>query len=467
MKMSLRARILLWYGVAMVVVIFGLAFTAQHIMVASLRADLDESLHLRSEMVINAISSSSVPAASYNEVIKQLTEHQLPSVPLFIRVSDPQGNTLAMFGDIPQPIIPLLDNHLHLPGIAEGRFDDIEVKNAQALRVYTVAAPDQSTSKPLALIQTGESLAAVSAAEDQLWRYALAEGVIGSLVALAVGLIILRQGFHPLDTILKRVQEIKDTELTAGLSNEPRPHELQQLADSLNNMWHRLDSALKAKQMFVTSVSHDLRTPLTAIQGQIDVLRRKPSADPEMKESLDRTSKEVRRLVRMTNNLLLNAQLDSMPPIVAADVNLRELLEEIVREVRILAEGLDISLSAVEDVVVPGDYDLLKQMVLNVTDNAIKFTPRGGHVELALRPEEGWAVVEVRDTGQGIPQEHLPHLGEPFYKVRSSSSSLRGVGLGLAIVKQIIELHKGQIEINSQVNVGTTVKIRLPIHGSV
>jgi signal transduction histidine kinase len=186
-----------------------------------------------------------------------------------------------------------------------------------------------------------------------------------------------------------------------------------------------------------------------------------------MKESLDRTSKEVRRLVRMTNNLLLNAQLDSMPPIVAADVNLRELLEEIVREVRILAEGLDISLSAVEDVVVPGDYDLLKQMVLNVTDNAIKFTPRGGHVELALRAEEGWTVVEVRDTGQGIPSEHLPHLGEPFYKVRSSSSSLRGVGLGLAIVKQIIELHKGQIEINSQVNIGTTVKMRLPITGSV
>jgi signal transduction histidine kinase len=466
MKMSLRARILLWYGVAMVVVIFGLAFTAQHIMVASLRADLDESLQLRAGMVINAVSSSSAPATPYSEMLKQLTEHQLPSVPLFIRISDPQGNILARFGDIPGSIIPLLDNQLCLVSIAKGRFDSIEVKNTQALRVYTVMVPDQSNSKPLALVQTGESLAAVSAAEDRLWRYALVEGFIGSLVALAVGLVILQRGFRPLDRILSRVQEIRDTELTAGLPAEPRPHELKRLADSLNSMWRRLDSALRAKERFVASVSHDLRTPLTAMQGQIDVLQRKASADSEVKESLERTSKEVRRLVRMTDNLLLNTQLDSMPPIIVRDINLRELLEEIVREVYILAEGLHISLLAEEDVVVPGDYDLLKQMVLNVADNAIKFTPGGGHVELALRAEDGWAVIQVRDSGQGIPPEHLPHIMEPFYKVSSSSSSLRGVGLGLSIVKQIIALHKGQIEINSQVNVGTTVTMRLPIPSS-
>jgi signal transduction histidine kinase len=465
MKMSLRARILLWYGTTMAVIIFGLAFTAQHIMLASLRADLDESLRLRADMVINAIDSSPAPAMSYYEVLKQLAEFQLPSVPLFIRIGDPLGETLARFGDIPEPITPLLDSQLRLAGTGEGQFASIKAKNTQALRVYTVGILDPSTSKPLALVQTGESLAAVAAAEDRLWRYALVEGIIGSLIALAIGSVILQRGFRPLDRILSRMQAIKDTELSAGLPTEPRPRELQRLADSLNSMWHRLDSALKAKETFVASVSHDLRTPLTAIQGQIGVLQRKASVDPEMKESLERASKEVHRLVRMTNNLLLNTQLDSsMPPVVTQDVNLRELLEEIVREVYLLGEGLNITLLAREDVVITGDYDLLKQMVLNVTDNAIKFTPRGGQVELALRTEDGWAVIEVQDSGQGIPGEHLPHIMEPFYKVRSAAS-LHGVGLGLAIVKQIIELHKGKVEINSQVNVGTTVKMRLPLSG--
>lgn len=461
--MSLRTRILLWYAAAMAVVIFGLAFVAQNIMVANLRADLDENLQLRGDMVINAIRSSSAPVAGYGEVIKQLAEQQLPSVPLFIRISDPQGNTLAKFGDIPAPIIPVLNGQLHLAGVAGGRFDSVEVENIQALRVYTVGITDPATPEPPALVQTGESLAPVAAAEDRLWRYALMEGAIGSSLALAVGLVILRRGFRPLDSILKRVQGIKDTDLTAGLPAEPRPRELQHLADSLNSMWRRLDTALRAKETFVASVSHDLRTPLTAIQGQIDVLLRKTSADPEMKESLERTNREVRRLVKMTNNLLLNAQLDSRPALDARDVNLRELLEEVVREVNVLAGGLDVSLAAREDVVVSGDYDLLKQMLLNVVDNAIKFTPPPGRVGLALRGEAGWAVIEVRDSGQGIPPEHLPHVTEPFYKVRSPSGPSRGAGLGLAIVKQVIELHRGRLEIQSRAGAGTTVTMRLPL----
>jgi signal transduction histidine kinase len=176
--------------------------------------------------------------------------------------------------------------------------------------------------------------------------------------------------------------------------------------------------------------------------------------------------KEVRRLIRMSNNLLLNAQLESQPTFTRREVNLRELLEETVGELAGLAQGLDLALLASEDVLVSGDHDLLKQMVLNVAHNALKYTPKGGQVELVLSQEDGWAVVQVSDSGRGISQEHLPHVMEPFYRGNASGRSAEaeaGAGLGLAIVKQIVELHDGQVEIHSQEGIGTRVKIRLPI----
>jgi len=232
-------------------------------------------------------------------------------------------------------------------------------------------------------------------------------------------------------------------------------------------MWCRLDAALKSKETFVASVSHEMRTPLTAIQGQIDVLLKRPQTDSEVRESLERTSREVRRLVRMTNNLLLNVQLDSKPVLVLQEVNLKDLLEEIMREKYVLAEGPDLSLMASEDVMVSGDYDLLKQMVLNVVDNAIKFTPKGGRIKINLGQEEGWTVIEVSDSGEGISREHLPHVLEPFYRADTPRRFVGGAGLGLAIVNQVIELHGGKVHIESQEGIGTKVKMYLqvqPLH---
>ena len=111
----------------------------------------------------------------------------------------------------------------------------------------------------------------------------------------------------------------------------------------------------------------------------------------------------------------------------------------------------------------PGDYDLLKQMLLNVVDNAIKFTPKGGSIQVMLSKEGGYAIIEVSDTGRGIPREYLARITEPFYKAVTTRLGGSGVGLGLTIVKQVIDLHGGRIEIQSQEGVGTTVKILLPL----
>ena len=222
--------------------------------------------------------------------------------------------------------------------------------------------------------------------------------------------------------------------------------------------------AFKTREVFFAGVSHDLKTPLTVLQGEIEVMQMHLTVDAETKRSIERISREVRRLVWMTNNVLLNAQLESNPVLVPAEVNLREVVEDIERDTRTLAEGLDLKTSADMALAVHGDYDLLRQMLLNVVDNAIKFTPRGGSIELSLRQDDEYAVLRVADSGTGIPKEHLIRVTEPFYKADSTRrSGGGGVGLGLAIVKQIVELHGGQLDIQSQEGTGTIVTIRLPL----
>jgi len=463
--MSLRRQLILWYILTMPILIFALVFTAQHIMVTTLRTALDDALHDSTEMVVVDITSILDSGnESYADAVHQAIAEELSSHSMLLRVSDMQGNRLAVLGHIPDPIGRALEGILRLPDSDRGRFDTIKIKGVEEVRVYTVAVRDPVTQEPFAFIQMGDNLAPVNAAEKRLWGYTLAEGFGGSILTVLAGTLIVRRGLRPLDRIIDETREMQSSKLGAGLPQEPRPPELQRLADSLNDMWRRLDEAIKGREIFVASVSHDLRTPLTVLQGQIEVLLMQPETNSETRDSLQRMAKEVRRLVRMTNNLLLNAQLESKPVLALEKVNLRELLEEIVGETWILAEDIDFKISILEDEVVLGDHDLLKQMVLNVVDNAIKFTPKGGRVELVLGRDESWAVIEVSDSGRGIPAEHLPHVMEPFYKVAAQRGPTGGgVGLGLAIVKRIIELHNGTIDIHSHEGVGTKIKMRVPI----
>ena len=465
MRISLRRQIFLWYALVIPVIVVGLAFVAQKVMVDGVRSTLDRHLQERTEVVASTIIlNPDLSPAAYEDLIEWPTEQQLPYVPAVLRISDPQHNVIAAFGDIPDPMLPIMDRQLLLPELAEGRFETVKVRGHEALRLYTIPVYDPSSGETIMLVQTGDSLAAITEAQRELWRYTLVVGIGGSVVMLLVGFFILQRGFRPLDTILSRVTGIGSRSLAVRIPEEPRPPELQQLAETLNSMLQRLETAFRSRETFIASVSHDLRTPLTVLQGQIDVLLMQRSMDEEARRSLERMAREVTRLSRMTSNLLLNAQLESNPVLASGGIELRELLAEIDREGRVLAEGLDLTVSVPGIVYIPGDYDLVKQMVLNVVDNAIKFTPPGGAVKLSLGSDDSHAIIEVSDTGQGIPAESLTRITEPFYKADISGKSGRGgTGLGLAIVKQVIDLHHGKLEIQSQEGTGTTITMRLPL----
>ena len=180
--------------------------------------------------------------------------------------------------------------------------------------------------------------------------------------------------------------------------------------------------------------------------------------------SLDAIQVESERMTRMVGDLLLLAQADAGQPIRRERVELDTLVLQVYRQVRPLAEGIELVIGAEDQATILGDPDRIKQLLLNLVDNAIKYTPQGGKVTLGLQRVEGWAQLSVADTGIGIPAQDLPHIFERFYRVdKARSRAAGGTGLGLSIVQWIVQAHNGKIDVQSETGKGTTFTVWLPL----
>ena len=454
---------IIWYAVAIPALVLLMAFAAQQVMLAVLRANLDDGLQARTEDVVSAmLTNLGRDRQSYADEIEFLTEQEFSSVPLILRIFGPNDTVVAQFGEIPDLVIPTLDGLVDGRDLAEGVFDTVSIRGVESLRVYAVAVDDPETGRLLAVVQTGESLSSITSASSQLWWYSLGIGLLGGLLATAMGVFLLHRGLVPLQRILQRVEAIETQDLEHGVPDEPRPPELQRLAGSLNTMWQRIDTEFKTNQLFVATVSHELRTPLTVLSGQIDVLLMQPGLGTGDRQSLEKMSREVERLVRLSNDLLLNAQLDTELSPARENVDVRALAVEVVGELFTADVNRKVKFPSHDRLEVMADRDLLKRLVLNVVENAIKYTSEDDTIALKTYRDGRWAVVSVADTGRGISREDLPHVMEPFFRSGGQKNETRGAGLGLAIVEQVVKLHNGEIEILSEEGKGTTVLVRLP-----
>jgi signal transduction histidine kinase len=230
----------------------------------------------------------------------------------------------------------------------------------------------------------------------------------------------------------------------------------------LNQTLERLERLFHARQRFLADVSHELRTPLTTIRGNIDLMRRMGEADPE---TIDVVQDELKRMTRLVDDLLLLARADTGSlPIQHEVVELDTIFLEIYRQVRGLDQAVAINLTEVDQVYVLGDADRLRQLILNLVDNAIKYTPEGGSVNMSLSKSNGSAEIEVVDTGVGISSEDLPRVFDRFYRVdKARSRNLGGSGLGLSIARWIAQAHGGTVGVESRLGEGSKFTISLPI----
>jgi signal transduction histidine kinase len=287
------------------------------------------------------------------------------------------------------------------------------------------------------------------------------------IVAGIAGWIITRQALAPLGDVTQLALQItRADDLSRRIPySGPPGDEVGQLISAFNQTLSRLENLFLTQRRFLADVGHELRTPLTVIRGNVDLMRRMDQLDVE---SMDSIQSEVDRLTRMVGDLLLLAQAESGKlPLDRRLVELDTLVLEVLHQMRVLVKDrLKMRLGDIDQVLVCGDYDRLKQVLVNLIGNAIRYTPAGGEIVVGLGKETTNARITVSDTGPGIPAEDLPHIFERFYrgeKSRTRQSDGKGYGLGLSIAYCIVRNHGGSIEVSSVEGEGTTFCVWLPL----
>lgn len=335
------------------------------------------------------------------------------------------------------------------------------------LRVLTVPLVVGGSSRSAGILQVATAMSVVDATQRSLVGVLVAGALIAMAIAGLAGWISTRQALAPLDNVTQVALQItRADDLSRRIPyNGPPDDEVGQLIHAFNQTLSRLENLFNTQRRFLADVGHELRTPLTVIKGNVDLMRRMNCMD---KEAMDGIESEVDRLTRMVGDLLLLAQAESGKlPLDWRLVELDTLLLEVMQQMQVLAKGrLQMKLGEIDQVLVCGDKDRLKQVLVNLIGNAIKYTPAGGEVVISLGKDDSRAYLSVHDNGPGIPEEDLPHIFERFYrgeKSRTREREGKGFGLGLSIAYWIVRNHGGEIEVASSKDQGTTFTVWLPL----
>jgi two-component system, OmpR family, sensor kinase len=337
--------------------------------------------------------------------------------------------------------------------------------NGSTLRAYLVALhpprslQEQGVYETLEVFQNPQTYNTIERTFDLILLLGIP---LGLLVALVAGWWIARAALRPIERISRTVQAVGESrDLSRRLRFVGPRDELGRLADTFDGMMGRLERAFETQKRFVADASHELRTPLTAIRGNADLMTFAP---PEERDAcLAAIRREAERMTRLVGDLLLLAEADvETQPLQLRKVDLDEILLEVHHSATMLADGkVKVVLEHADPVSLVVDPDRIQQLLLNLLDNAVKFTPPGGIVTLSLRTQENGALLEVSDSGVGIPPDAQRSIFERFYRVEESRTT-RGSGLGLAICAWIVAVHGGKISVRSQPGMGSTFAVWLP-----
>lgn len=462
--MSIRLRLALWYSGILTAVITLFGLVVWFLLALILTNQIDSRLRQTADQVLRN-----------SNVTSDLSVLTIPSLDIFqadglyIQVLDKDGDITGMspnLGTYRRPLDPM-----PLTGDQRVIHDVITVGGAH-VRVLT--QPIISQGITLGYLQVGALMRDVDQAQNLLVFILAVAGVLSVGWSTAFVVLTIGRALRPLDRITQAAMQIsRADDLSRRVTfTGPPTDEVGRLAMAFNATLERLERLFNSQRRFLADVSHELRTPLTAIRGNVDLLRRMKASD---RESLDAIQSEAERMSRLVGDLLMLAQAESGNlPLSRNVVELDTLLLDVYRQANILAGGkVTVAIGEEDQAQVSGDRDKLKQVLLNLVSNAIKYTPAGGKVTLGLACVNGWARFSVADTGVGISAEDLSHIFDRFYRVdksRTRPASVTGdgaqpggSGLGLSIAKWIAQAHGGRLEVSSQIGKGSVFYLWLPL----
>ncbi len=458
--LSIRAKLTLWYLslAALALVIFAVAIYLSFS--RGLLNTIDTSLGNHAERIAQAVGHPSATEEASQPGVLIL-------VPQFVSVLNKDGKITDQILDGEGHEVPItraaLDRVLK---DWKPEYDEVDLSESEHARTITWPARDEDGE--LFYVVVGQSLKDVERAQKQLLLLLAIANPVALLLASIGGLWLANKALRPVDRLTRAAERIGRGNLSERVE-EPRSHdEIGRLAETFNQMIGRLEQAFERERRFTADASHELKTPLAVLRGDIEVALRRERSPDEYKRVLQSNLEEIARLTKLTEDLLTLARSDANESVLELeDVELDRLASEARAYIAPLADSAGVSLTYQAPdtaIVVEGDQKRLKQLLVNLLDNAIKYTPDGGSANLSLGSENSTAVIEVKDTGRGIPAAAVPHIFERFYRQTDPrDTKVTGFGLGLAISKWIVDAHGGSIEARSIEGEGTSFIIRLPL----
>jgi signal transduction histidine kinase len=472
--MSIRLRLALCYGALFAVILPLMMVLSYAIHARGQYDDLDRTLtvsasHAATEASASASGPHLVQGSGDLEIVLRfyspdgVLQESTPGTQALPSV-DPRAVLQAPAGPAYDALAQLVPSFTGAPPSSLNGAFGLLTTPEQRWRVYVL--PIHSSGTPLGYI---EALTPLGRLDESIQAFRILLPILG-LTSLVVALVgswaIAGNALRPIARMTRTAQTITLSHDLSRRIEMPAHHdELGRLAATFNEMLDSIETIYRAQQRFVADASHELRAPLTAIQGNLELLRRyrnMPAAERE--EAVDEALREATRLSRLVADLLALARADAGSMLKRCPLDLDPIMLEAFREGRHLVQGQTMVLDPFAPAMVEGNEDKLKQLLVILLDNAIKYTPADGQITIGLQREAIDAVITVRDTGIGIPPEDLPHVFERFYRADPARShDPGGMGLGLAIARWIVEQHEGTITLESTPGEGTMALVRIPL----
>ncbi len=453
-QIPLRTRLGLWYTLSLgLILVLFMAFLYFQVR-SSLVAQVDAALDLAAAQALITLDRETGELAGGNpEAIGRLNDD------FVITLRAPGG-----------ALLDLLSSENNLPPFPMATGFHTVTAGGDPWRVYgqEVAVSGQKSG----LLQVAQELDPVNSTLADLRAQLLLGLPLALLLAGSGGFFLAGRALRPVDRITQTAQAISAGDLGRRIRYQGPADEVGRLAQTFDAMLERLQAAFDRERRFTGDAAHELRTPLTALKGRIGLTLSRPRPPAAYRESLREMEEQVDRLIRLSNDLLLIARLDQGQfRFQASVVEAAEVIGVVVDQIRPLADAKSIALGTEvpAGLAIRGDLELLIRLFLNVLDNALKYAPEKGWVNIQAQRQGPAIVVNIGDNGPGIAPENLPHLFERFYRADQARSRPNdgqgGAGLGLAIAHEITRLHQGQLSVQSEVGQGTAVTVQLPAVG--
>ena len=460
---SVRTRLTLWYAGVLAVSLIAFAVVIYYTAVASLHERQDESLKSTAQTVASAYEEELQEQQSISKA-GQIVMAELIFPNRYVQIIDSAGHQIAtsknaseMRTQIPEAVLTRAREH---------NFDFL---TADGFRFAVVPI---SPDRPLGFAAVAEPLSVIEEGLSRLRRDFFAGVPVVLLVASLGGYFLARKSLSSISSMSAQTQRISAESLSSRLDVTNPRDELGRLATTINDLLARLENAFNEQQRFIADASHELRTPLAVLRGETEVALEKTRTVDEYQESLSLIKDEAERLSRIVEDLFILARqpIEAPAKLVHEQVVLNDAVRDCARAAQVLATRKGVQLNVHNNnppIALSGDEDLLKRMILNLLDNAVKYTPAGGEISLTLERQNGNAQIVVRDTGIGISEQDQLRVFDRFYRVdKARSRALGGAGLGLSIVRWIVDAHGGKIQIHSSDGIGSVFTVELPLRHS-